>query len=322
MKYSEVLYLYQPLETGDFMYRYSINNREYIVYSPEDGKISCLEMYNFKELTPYQLAVYIQMMKPLSGYIEVDEFSFEHICSKDELINYLFDVTSDKTDNLKVRGVSNNEGYFLFELKPTRKIRNFYQYNPNNQDYQLVFDNEICYAAILENVTSDTINVCWNPYIFSVLEKDVENRNTSYLLPSANQLVCAFVCNKVQERSTKLCLHVGDDCLNALLLIAYYIGTKDLERGFAVFCESNKIVISMKNWHPIRLIKYVSKIQNIYNKKVSKLYGDEMNETITIFQLDSFSGLSFISFPNNNIAIYIFLNNIIEEIGIEDIIIK
>ena len=33
MNYSEVLNPYQPLETGDFMYRYYINDREYIIYS-------------------------------------------------------------------------------------------------------------------------------------------------------------------------------------------------------------------------------------------------------------------------------------------------
>lgn len=50
MNYSEVLNPYQPLETGDFMYRYYINDREYIIYSPERNKISCLELFDFKDL--------------------------------------------------------------------------------------------------------------------------------------------------------------------------------------------------------------------------------------------------------------------------------
>ncbi len=38
MNYREVLFPYQPLEPGDFMYRYDINNRGYIIYSPEKIK--------------------------------------------------------------------------------------------------------------------------------------------------------------------------------------------------------------------------------------------------------------------------------------------
>jgi hypothetical protein len=53
MNYSEVLNPYQPLETGDFMYRYYINDREYIIYSPERNKISCLELFDFKDLSAY-----------------------------------------------------------------------------------------------------------------------------------------------------------------------------------------------------------------------------------------------------------------------------
>lgn len=60
MNYSEVLNPYQPLETGDFMYRYYINDREYIIYSPERNKISCLELFDFKDLSAYQLSISIQ----------------------------------------------------------------------------------------------------------------------------------------------------------------------------------------------------------------------------------------------------------------------
>lgn len=168
MNYSEVLNPYQPLETGDFMYRYYINDREYIIYSPERNKISCLELFDFKDLSAYQLSVSIQAkVQVQSESEELKEFSFDHVCSKEDLIAYLFDITEGKTEIRKVRKVSNNEGYFLFELKSAHKIRNFYQFNPESKEYQLVFDNDICCAAIYEDVTSDVVNVCWNPVIFS-----------------------------------------------------------------------------------------------------------------------------------------------------------
>lgn len=95
-----------------------------------------------------------------------------------------------------MRKVSNNEGYFLFELKSAHKIRNFYQFNPESKEYQLVFDNDICCAAIYEDVTSDVVNVCWNPAIFSILEGQTEQQNTSYLLPSSNPILVRISARK------------------------------------------------------------------------------------------------------------------------------
>ncbi len=85
MNYSEVLNPYQPLETGDFMYRYYINDREYIIYSPERNKISCLELFDFKDLSAYQLSVSIQAkVQVQSESEELKEFSFDHVCSKED----------------------------------------------------------------------------------------------------------------------------------------------------------------------------------------------------------------------------------------------
>ena len=127
MNYREVLFPYQPLEPGDFMYRYDINNRGYIIYSPEKNKISCLELYDFTDISPFQLAV--------------------------------------------SRGVSNFEAYLLYHLKQPDKVRNIYQFNPANNDYQLVFDNDVCIASIFDEYITNTINVCWNPVTFRYFEE-------------------------------------------------------------------------------------------------------------------------------------------------------
>lgn len=318
MKYSEVLNPYQPLETGNFMYRYYINDREYIVYSPEQNKISCLELCNFKDLTPYQLAVSIQT-KVQAEKEDMKEFSFEYICSKEDLIAYLFDIVCGKTEIRKVRRVSNNEGYFLFELKAAHKIRNFYQFNPESKEYQLVFDNDICCAAIHEDVASDVVNVCWNPVTFSLLEGQTERKNTSYLLPSSNPILCAYVCKKAQERNVRINLYVGKNSMEALLFLSYYIAGKGIEKSISVFSDSKNVTIEMKCWNPVTLVKFMSTMQKAAREKLKKLFGEEDEKEMTIYQLESVAGKSFLTFQNHPLTIDVFFRNIIPLLGLDDI---
>ena len=43
MNYQTVLQNYHPTEQGDFMLRYEIGGRGYVVYSPEKDALSCIE---------------------------------------------------------------------------------------------------------------------------------------------------------------------------------------------------------------------------------------------------------------------------------------
>ena len=42
MNYQTVLQNYHPTEQGDFMLRYEIGGRGYVVYSPEKDALSCM----------------------------------------------------------------------------------------------------------------------------------------------------------------------------------------------------------------------------------------------------------------------------------------
>lgn len=55
MNYQTVLQNYHPTEQGDFMLRYEIGGRGYVVYSPEKDALSCIELHGFSEL--YSLAI-------------------------------------------------------------------------------------------------------------------------------------------------------------------------------------------------------------------------------------------------------------------------
>ena len=57
MNYRTVLRDFSPIEWGDFLMRFEINQRSYVLFSPEHGKVSCLELMYFTELDPLQLSV-------------------------------------------------------------------------------------------------------------------------------------------------------------------------------------------------------------------------------------------------------------------------
>ena len=61
MNYQTVLQNYHPTEQGDFMLRYEIGGRGYVVYSPEKDALSCIELHGFSELTPWQLAFVLSL---------------------------------------------------------------------------------------------------------------------------------------------------------------------------------------------------------------------------------------------------------------------
>ena len=62
----------------------------------------------------------------------------------------------------------------------------------------------------------------------------------------------------------------------------------------------------MKKWYPNILVRFISRIQKIYNMNIRKYYGMTNELDMTVYQLLSISGLSFITFPNDELAISLF----------------
>lgn len=318
MKYSEVLYPFHPLETGDFMYRYYINEREYIVYSPVQGEISCLELCNFKDITPYELAISIQRVISELEKLEIEEFFFEYTCSRDNLITYLFDVSANVGEDKKIRCISNNMGYFLYELKASHKVRNLYQFNDNGE-CQLLFENEVCYASIFEEVPNKSVNICWNPVVFSLLEEQKDNAIPSYLLASSNPILCAGIMKKIEEKTASINLCINKNSMEALLFLAYYTDYRKLQKGISISYNNKVVTVLMRNWLPIPLVKFVSKIQKKCKEDFLKVYEETQEREIIFYQLESAAGLSFITFFRDNIIIDTFLRYVILELNLDDI---
>ncbi|MCS2390394.1 hypothetical protein NXV57_27575 [Bacteroides thetaiotaomicron] len=80
MNYQTVLQNYHPTEQGDFMLRYEIGGRGYVVYSPEKDALSCIELHGFSELTPWQLAFVLSL--DMQQMREQDELLSSYVVSE------------------------------------------------------------------------------------------------------------------------------------------------------------------------------------------------------------------------------------------------
>ena len=85
MNYQTVLQNYHPTEQGDFMLRYEIGGRGYVVYSPEKDALSCIELHGFSELTSWQLAFVLSL--DMQQMKEQDEFSLSVCCKREKLLS-------------------------------------------------------------------------------------------------------------------------------------------------------------------------------------------------------------------------------------------
>ena len=52
------------------------------------------------------------------------------------------------------------------------------------------------------------------------------------------------------------------------MFFSYYINNKDIEKKIEVYSESNKVTILMKKWYPNILVRFISRIQKIYNMDI------------------------------------------------------
>lgn len=113
MNYQTVLQNYHPTEQGDFMLKYEIDGKGYVIYSPEKGSFSCIELHGFSELTPWQLAFVLSL--DMQQMKEQDEFSLSVCCKREKLLSYLFDVEESEAA-LKTKHVSGWQGYLMMDI--------------------------------------------------------------------------------------------------------------------------------------------------------------------------------------------------------------
>ena len=256
MKYSSILKGIEPVESGDFMKQYEVNGRDYVIYSPEKDKCSCLELYTFTNITPEQLAFFISAKETDE---EEDEFRFTRICPQNDLVKYLFDI-EDFYEGIGICHVSKSEGYVMYDIENPGKIRNFYICD-NNGPCRLKFKNENCFAASGDE-NSREIALCWSPVDYKINCMNAGNRRI-LLLPGSNPVVCACVCEMIKHNDCdKVCLFPGGVTGNAFQFLSYYLKSMRHEYAFdfSFSSFSNTITLTFENWAGDRIMNVVSSV--------------------------------------------------------------
>lgn len=181
MNYQTVLQNYHPTEQGDFMLRYEIGGRGYVVYSPEKDALSCIELHGFSELTPWQLAFVLSL--DMQQMKEQDELSLFVCCKREKLLSYLFDVEESETV-LKTKHVSGWQGYLMMDIHKPDRVRNVFQFHPETKEARLVFDNRLCVASFVrkkKESSSISVGVLLS-LLPSIREESVPHRLICWLL--------------------------------------------------------------------------------------------------------------------------------------------
>ena len=123
-----------------FFRLYRISNRGYVIYCNENNVICCMELYGFTDISVIMLAELLKVN--LEELEDCEEFSCLFVCSRQQIIDYLFDVSAKETNVKLKKHVSGLHGYLLksihqdkssgwmpianlFNLIPLRELQDF-----------------------------------------------------------------------------------------------------------------------------------------------------------------------------------------------------
>ena len=99
MNFQSLFKEYTPVDYGDFFRLYRINNRGYVIYCNENNVICCMELYGFTDISVIMLAELLKVN--LEELEDCEEFSLPVRCSRQQIIDYLFDVSAKETYETK-----------------------------------------------------------------------------------------------------------------------------------------------------------------------------------------------------------------------------
>ena len=267
MNYQTVLQNYHPTEQGDFMLKYEIDGKGYVIYSPEKGSFSCIELHGFSELTPWQLAFVLSL--DMQQMKEQDEFSLSVCCKREKLLSYLFDVEESEVA-LKTKHVSGWQGYLMMDIHKPDKVRNVFQFHPETKESRWVFDNRLCVAFLREKEKGKLIHLCWSPSVFAAIDRGGERTAPAYLLASDSVLLHGYAMKKIAEcfagtpaEERVIGIHVGDNVYEALSFVCYY--ARNVQDEYVVIPErkDGMVILETPKWNPIRQANFVASLNKM-----------------------------------------------------------
>lgn len=280
MNFQTLLKKYTPVEHGDFFRLYRINNRGYVIYCNENNVLCCMELCGFTDLSINVLAELLNAN--FEAKEECEEFSLPVRCCRQQIIDYLFDVSAKET-NVKLKHVSGLHGYLLKSIHQDKSgenaYRNLFQFDSVNGITKLLFDDKQCLASIRTD-KSGSVYICWNPILFLGLDKSGDPDSTGYLLASSSPLLVDYVLSKIScERDIKVM--VGSNYLEALLFISSFASSHDMSYKLSVYCDEMNVLIQFLNWPtPQKIINFISLLNKHIPEEYEKLSCVMVNKKI------------------------------------------
>ena len=258
MNFQSLLKEYTPVEYGDFFRLYRINNRGYVIYCNENNVLSCMELYSFSDISLNMLAELLNAN--MEEQVVCDELFFPVRCCKQQIIDYLFDISSKET-NVKLKHVSGLHGYLLKSIHQDKAgdnaYRNLFQFDPVKGISRLLFDDKECLSSIRTD-KSGSVYICWDPILLFSLDKSGDPDSTGYLLASSNPLLVEYVLSKVSSgRDVKLV--AGNNFVDALIFVSLYVTSRNLPYKFSAYYDGMHVTIQFLDWPtPQRIINFIS----------------------------------------------------------------
>lgn len=298
--------------------RFEINRRSYVLFSSEQGKISCLELMYFTELDPLQLSVLLGIKVESES---MDEFVFRATCSRNRLIDYLFDVKAGG-GSVKQKHVSGWKAYLMTDVVREDKVRNICQFNIETKESLLAFDNRCCAAGVRSGEKGKLIHFCWDPTLFFAIDRGGERDAPAYLLASDSPVVEAFALRKIGECFGKelppdrqIAIHVGSTPYEALSLMACYVCSVQPAMNIRLERRGGIIVMEVIGWNPLAFSNFVASL----NVEVRNRCGIDQQSKFAPFLLQSQFQKTFLTFPDVEVFLTVFLHQYLSALKLPEI---
>ena len=309
MNYASVLRNKQPIESGDFFKLFEIDGLHYIIYRPEQFKISCVEMNTFTDISPEMLAVCLSIPETVvernGDILNNREFDIPQECNKDMLLAYRFDIEESTYDPETKHfncHVADDEGYLLCQYKNERvtRTKEVQQYNcvfdgetnvetrtvkesyneehayPLNaylvKENALIFDNTNCYVKSSRNAgTCKDLYLCFNAADYNNYVKNVKPNGTVAFICNGNPAVLHSIINDDSNITFVFPNKNNGGGMQTYLETILFIINRKLKRDiFSLYITKSEVSIIIRCEDKIMEFEEVLNIACLANDEIEK----------------------------------------------------
>ncbi|MDR0603555.1 MAG: hypothetical protein LBG80_04540 [Bacteroidales bacterium] len=282
--YKSLLKNTRPVETGDFMHIYQFDKGHFILYSPQKGKVSCIELMNFTEISPYELGLFLEV--DVESLLQEEEFVFDVVTDKESVLAYIFDI--NHLDDFRYR--NEVQPFHGFVLKESDRIRNLAEIETSS----FKFDNVIC-SIDNGNASADELLITFDPGKYDrVVNSDLNSEYYIHLFPAAY----SYLLEKL-SKDKKLNLLIGKE--NPLEILKTFIFFLNRAESGSILLDTSNSFLSLglkKEFFP------TEDIVNMSTRAIKQIRATHGSSVKTVYTLKNTEEWCFIMFRNAADIIY------------------